>query len=166
MDDKAAPDGAAGESRHEREETSTDNQHRDPADSPAKDGADDRADDGGAVEDGAVEDGWDEDGWDEDGAADEWTGGVFWSVHGGGSRALLTAYRSAVRQAEELSAALTVAGLGGEVLAVTAGLDAAGRPLVRGVLTLAGARRLGDYLAAGGPPPGLSVRRGRPPWAA
>lgn len=93
--------------------------------------------------------------------------GMFWRVPRGRSAAALVAgYRSARRQAEELAAALAVAGLADQVVAVTAGLDAAGEPVVCGVITLAGARRLAEFLAAGGPPPpGLQLRDG-PPWAA
>lgn len=94
-------------------------------------------------------------------------GGMFWRVpRGRSAAALVAAYRSAQRQADELAAALATAGLADQVVAVTAGLDAAGEPLVCGVITLAGARRLAEFLAAGGPPPpGLQLRHG-PPWAA
>lgn len=60
--------------------------------------------------------------------------------------ALLAQYRSAVRHADELAAALAVGGLGGDVLTVTAGVDGRGAPLVRCVLTPAGARRLGALM--------------------
>lgn len=93
--------------------------------------------------------------------------GMFWRVPPGQTAVLVAAYRSAVRQADELVAALATAGLADQVVSVTAGLDAAGEPLVCGVVTLAGARRLAEFLAAGGPPPpGLQLRDGRPPWAA
>jgi hypothetical protein len=93
--------------------------------------------------------------------------GTPWTVVGRGEVGrLVAAYRVAVRQAGELAAALDRAGLGGEVLAVTAGLDDRGEPLVSGTLTLAGARRLADLLAAGPPPPGLPVADRPPPWAA
>lgn len=98
---------------------------------------------------------------------DEPDGVPFWAVRPGDVPALLAAYRSAVRQAGELAEAFAAVGLGDEVVEVTAGIGADGRPLVRGVLTLTGACRLAAYLDAGGaPPPGLAVRAGRPPWAA
>lgn len=89
-----------------------------------------------------------------------------WAVGRDEVASVVAAYREAVRQAEELAAALDRAGLGGEVVALTAELDDRGEPLVRGVLTLAGARRLAALLDAGPPPPGLPVRHGPPPWAA
>jgi hypothetical protein len=79
---------------------------------------------------------------------------------------LVAAYREAAGQAAALVAAFRVAGLSAELVSVTAGLDPAGRPLVRGVLTLTGARRLAELLATGNPPPGLPVAQEPPSWAA
>ena len=82
-------------------------------------------------------------------------------------RALLAAYREAARQAGDLAGALASVGLAGEVLEVSAGVSVDGRPLVRAVLTVAGALRLAAFLDAGGtPPPGLRMHAGPPPWAA
>lgn len=92
--------------------------------------------------------------------------GMPWYVASGQSAGLVAAYRQAVRQAAELAAAFGRAGLAGELVAVTAGVDAAGGPMVSAVLTWAGARRLAALLAAGNPPPGLVLSEGRPPWAA
>ena len=75
--------------------------------------------------------------------------GMFWRVTPGGAAELVAAYRAAVRQADDLAAALAAAGLTDQVT-VTAGLDPAGQPLVCGTITLAGARRLAEFLAAGG----------------
>jgi len=92
--------------------------------------------------------------------------GMFWRVTPGGAAELVAAYRAAVREADDLAAALAAAGLGDQVT-VTAGLDPAGQPLVCGTITLTGARRLAEFLAAGGPlPPGLPVHDHLPPWAA
>lgn len=97
--------------------------------------------------------------------ADE-DGGMFWQVPAGQPAVLIGAYRSAVRQAEELSAALAAAGLADQVVAVTAGLDAAGEPLVCGVITFSGVRKLAALLAAGEVPHALALHEGVPPWAA
>ena len=93
-------------------------------------------------------------------------GGMFWRVTPGDAPALAAAYRSAVRQAGALSAALAAAGLADQVIAVTAGLDARGEPLVCGVITFTGARRLADLLASGAPPAGVELYDGMPFWAA
>lgn len=92
---------------------------------------------------------------------------VFVAVRPRQVRALLAAYREAARQAEALAAAFASVGLADEVVEVSAGVDGAGRPLVRAVLTVAGACRLAAYLEGGGvPPPGLRMHAGLPPWAA
>lgn len=103
---------------------------------------------------------------DASSAGDGLNGGMFWYVAPGQSAELVAAYREAVRQAGELAAAFGRAGLAGELVAVTAGVDAAGAPMVSAVLTWAGARRLAALLAAGDLPPELVPRQGRPPWAA
>lgn len=93
--------------------------------------------------------------------------GMVWQAGPEEAAGLLAVYRSAVRQAEELAVALDTAGLADEVITVTARISVTGEPLVCGVITLAGARRLAGFLAAGGPPPpGLQLHPGRPPWAA
>lgn len=99
-------------------------------------------------------------------AGDGADGGMFWRVPPGQSAGLVAAYREAVRQAGELAAGFDRAGLAGELVAVTAGVDPAGAPMVSVVLTWAGARRLAALLAAGNPPAGLLLHQGRPPWAA
>ena len=101
-----------------------------------------------------------------DGGGDGLDGGMLWHVPPGQSAGLMAAYREAVRQAAELAAGFDRAGLAGEMVAVTAGIDPAGAPMVTAVLTWAGARRLAALLAAGNPPPGLALYKGRPPWAA
>lgn len=90
----------------------------------------------------------------------------YWAVAPGEAARLVAAYRDAAGQAAALAEAFDRAGIGAELVAVTAGLDPAGRPLVRGTVTLAGARRLAELLATGNPPPGLPVAEQPPSWAA
>lgn len=93
--------------------------------------------------------------------------GMVWQAAPEEAAGLLAGYRSAVRQAEELAVALDTAGLADEVITVTARISVTGKPLVCGVITLTGARRLAEFLAAGGPPPpGLQLNPDRPQWAA
>lgn len=77
--------------------------------------------------------------------------GMPWAVTPGGhAAALVAAYRQAQTMADELADAFTRAGLGGDMLTLTAAVDDAGRPAVRSTITLPGARRLAAWMSAGG----------------